>query len=374
MPQNDDTFRYYIPNAMLHANTLRKSVIDSFITFNFKDFITGNPAYIYPLSLIFYLSDDSQEVARLFSLIFGIMSIFVLFKLTEDLYNTRTANFTALLLAFSPNYMLLSVAILRDTHSIFFLLWFFRLWRLYQKTPTIKVKFLMVFSFLYLGMLRPPVMLVLLCVVILHKTVFQYKKNKLLVARIIQFGVILGILLGTFINLYSGSVLSDLRIIKGAEYIDIDNMIKRSDSTSDADSGYTGEFRYTNIYEAILFMPILVIYFMGSPFPWMVKKTNQALAMADSSVLWFLYIYFFLEIKAFYKRDRKWALIIFSYILIGVCSASLVQGNMGGALRHRLLFTALMFPFAANNILNRFASRKWNNKLIMKSRQNMVKI
>ncbi len=376
LPQYDDTFRYYIPNASLHANALRKSIIDCIITFDIKDFITGNPGYIYPLSLIFYLSNDSLEVGRLFSLIFGVMTIYVLFKLTEDLFNTRTANFTALILAFSPNFILLSVGILRDIHSIFFLVWFFRLWRLHQDAPTIKVKFFMMLSFIYLGMLRPPVMLVLLCVIILNKTLFQYKKKRLLVARLVQFGVILGLFLGAFVTLHSGSGSSDLRILKGAEYIDIDQMIKRSDSTSDADSGYTGEFRYKNIYEAILFMPILVIYFLGSPFPWMVRKANQALALTDSAVLWFLYIYFILEIKAFYKKDRKWALIIFSFILIGVCSAALVQGNMAGALRHRLLFTVLIIPFAANNILNRFVSkrRKLNNKLIMKSRQQMVKV
>lgn len=351
LPQHSDSFRFYIPNALKHADAWRKSIIDSIFTVSVKDFIAGNPAYVYPLGLVFFLSENSLACARLFSTVFGLMLVYVLYHLTKDLFDERTAKLTALLLACSPYYMLLSCSILRDVHAVFFLIWFFRLWVQYEKVHTNKIRILMLISLFCLGMLRPPVFLVIMSVILLYKTAFNIKKKSNVMMTILKLGLVLTCLSYTLNYLYNDQSFKDVRLLKGVQYAQLDNMMKRNVGSSDADSGYAKELHYSSFSEAMLYLPLLSIYFMCSPFPWMVQKTNQALAIIDSSVLWFLYIFFFLELWPYWKTNKKWANIIFTYLLMGICSASLIQGNMGAAVRHRLLFTALILPFAAHGLL-----------------------
>jgi 4-amino-4-deoxy-L-arabinose transferase-like glycosyltransferase len=358
LPLQEDSTRYYIPTALGHAKEWRYSIIASIFTFDIKEFIFGRPAYIYPLSLVFYLFNDSLQAARLFSSIFGILTIFALYKLVEELYDTRTAKFATILLAASPYYLFISCSILRETMTLFFLIWFFRLWMLYDRAPSKKGLLLMLFALLYAGLSRPALMLVLVVVVTIYKTGLNFEKKNLLITRIIKIGIVTAAFIFISVNISADSSLTQVRIVKGLQYADLDQMISRAQRSGEGDSGYTGEFKYTNYYEAFLYCPILSMYFMCSPFPWMVKKNTQLLALMDSSVLWVLYIFFFLEIKSFWRRNRKWASILFTYLFIGIIGASLIQGNMGAAVRHRLMFTLIILPFAAHNILKRFVKQR----------------
>jgi 4-amino-4-deoxy-L-arabinose transferase-like glycosyltransferase len=351
LPQHGDSFRFYIPSGLKFANAWRKSILDSILAVRLKDFIEGNPAYVFSLGVVFFLSKNSLECARLLSSVFGLMLVYVLYQLIKDLFDEKTAKLTALLLACSPYFILLSCSILRDVHAVFFLVWFFRLWVRYEKVHTNKIRYLMLISLFCLGMLRPPVFLVIMSVILLYKTTFNIKKKSNVVVAILKVGLILGCLTYSVNYFYNSQTFQEYRLLRGMEYVQFDNMMKRNEGSSDCDSGYVGELHYSSYSEAILYLPLLVIYFMCSPLPWMVKKSGQALAIIDSSVLWFLYIFFFLEVRFFWKKNKKWASIIFNYLLIGICSAALIQGNMGAAVRHRLLFTVLILPFAAHGLL-----------------------
>lgn len=355
---HNDAVRMYIPAAMDHVNDWRKSIVGSMLSFDVNEFIFGKPAYIYPLSLVFYLFADSLQAARFLSSIFGILLIYEVYQIAKALFGTRTAKLTAILLMASPYYLMLSCSIIRETITVFFIAWFFRLWILYEKAPTKKLKYLMIFSLIFIGTSRPAVFLVMIVVYITYKTVLNVDNKNMFIMRALKLGLLaVGLIL--ICNLLNNdAVLSQIRITQGVKFADTETMSKRFESSADGDSGYAGDVHYDNIFEGMLYLPLLVTYFMGSPFPWMVKKTNQAIALVDSSVLWFIYIFFFLEVKSFWKRNRKWASILFTYLFMGICSAALIQANMAAAVRHRLMFTIIILPFAAHSILKRFVGER----------------
>jgi 4-amino-4-deoxy-L-arabinose transferase-like glycosyltransferase len=353
-----DAIEVYIPTAISIANGWHKSIFDSIVGINLWDLLTkGIPAYVYPLAAIFYLSNNSLIAASLFSTFFGILTVYALFHITKDIYDLRTAKLTAILLVFSPYYCLLSTLILRDTMAIFFLVWFFRLWLLYDQQPRRKYMFLMLFSLFYLGLLRPPVMLVVLFVIALYKVYFNPRK-RLKILKIMTLGVLALVITLALNHIMANQDMSKIRLLKGVTYADFDEMNRRAGEASGSKSSYWQGLKYNTYLDVVTYMPLLIIYFMCSPFPWEVTKASQFAALIDSGVLWVLYIFFFLEIRSFIKRNKKWAAIILAYLILGIASASLVQGNVGGAMRHRTLFTVFIIPLAAHQILTRFSRKR----------------
>jgi hypothetical protein len=107
---------------------------------------------------------------------------------------------------------------------------------------------------------------------------------------------------------------------------------------------------------------LLTVYFLGSPFPWQIQKAIHLFALMDSAVLWVIYVLFFLEAKTFLRKNKKWAVILFTYLIFGVCSSGIVQTNVGGSQRHRLMFTILMLPFAVHRLVVLWQPKKREQK------------
>lgn len=345
IPQPRDAIERFIPWAMATVDNWKKGFVLQ--TLSLLD-AKGIPAYTLFLAIFFYFFDQSIIIASLFSTIFGLLCIYQLYQLSRELYDNQTANLSAALLVFSPFFIYVSTVILRETITLFFLLWFFRLWFLNMRQPANKYRSLMLFSLVYMGLLRPLMLLVLIISITIDKTILTSKRN--IVFKMTMIGLVILIFLSGIIFLESNPSLINYRIFKGLAYTKIEKIQDRMEASADAQSSYVPNVNFNSYNDIIKNMPILVIYFLGSPFPWQVKKLNQALALIDSAMLWFMYIIFYIEIKNIIKTKNKKISLLLIYLLIGICGSAVIQGNMAAAQRHRLIFTILILPFVAHRI------------------------
>lgn len=308
------------------------------------------PGYTIPLGFFLYIFQNSLIALHLFSTIFGLLIIYQLYQITAFLYEEKTARLAALMLAFSPYFIFLSSLILRDTFGIFLILWFFRNWQLFESKGNIKYVALMCFAIFVQLLIRPPIGLLLIGIIVIEKFLYN-KPHKSVVPKIIK--IIICIILGLgVLSFLIGSFNSNSFVLKGLKYAQLEYINQRTEPSYEAGSTYLENRSYSNYAELLRQLPQLIYYFLCVPFPWQVKSASQAVALIDSSVLWVIYILFFCELRNFIKKNRKWSIIIFSYFLLGITSSALLQGNIAGAQRHRLLFTVLIIPFAAHKLLS----------------------
>jgi hypothetical protein len=359
LPLPSDSVDRFIPAGLRLSTNLHRDILGGLVSFG--DILERTTAYTFPLGLVFFFFGDSMIAGGALSMAFGALTIVQMYRLTQTLYDTRTAKFAALLLSISPYYWLLSVLILRDTMVLFFIVWFFRLWMSYENKSDHQTIGWMVFSLLYIGLLRPVALTAILMVIAIYHILIVKKSKHPWILKYLVVGVF-GLALVYGIAQYNVLVYAQAMggsVGKGAKYLDLDNASERAQASgSSASSNYNQGLEYHSFTEALTVLPMLVFYFMCSPLPWQIGKFNQLLALADSMVLWTIYLFFALEIKAFYKRDPKWATILILYLGIGILGSSLIQGNIGAAERHRVMFTVFILPIAAHNLLSRWQRKK----------------
>jgi hypothetical protein len=104
-------------------------------------------------------------------------------------------------------------------------------------------------------------------------------------------------------------------------------------------------------------MPLATFYFMFSPLPWQVSSPKQGVGVLDSTWMMLVCWYFLKGIKPLYRSNRKLALALLTFLLVGFTTSSVLQANAGSAMRHRTMFSFLMFPIAVHGMTRRQLSR-----------------
>jgi hypothetical protein len=97
---------------------------------------------------------------------------------------------------------------------------------------------------------------------------------------------------------------------------------------------------------ALLFLPRGLIYYLLSPFPWNVTRARQLLAVPESLVWMYL---LFLGIKGMWTGAKESFSRVAGPIFIAIIittAYSLIEGNIGTALRHRAQTMLLFFVFS----------------------------
>jgi 4-amino-4-deoxy-L-arabinose transferase-like glycosyltransferase len=348
-----DSFDDYIPEGLVVADSLRGGpgeAISDFIKF----FRTPFFLYTIPLGILFALSQNSFVAGNFLSAIFGALTIYMIYHMTKDLFDQKTAILTILLLALSPFYVFISSVMMRDTMVLFFIAWFYRLWLLYEKTPTLKTKLLIIFALLCMGFLRSAIMVVVLGTAMVYKMYFDVQRSRKFFFKLFRFAlVIIGIavVLLVITKTIDLKELKNNALLNGLKYTSLEGINDKISKHLDAGSRYYPVVKNDSMLEVAQNAPLLVLYFMCAPFPWEVVKQLQSFALLDSMVLWVVYFLFFLAVPRFYRQNRKWAIIFFGYIFLGVAAASIVQTNVGGSQRHRIMFTTFILPFAVDQFM-----------------------
>ena len=107
-----------------------------------------------------------------------------------------------------------------------------------------------------------------------------------------------------------------------------------------------GGFDLTTPMGALSYLPVGIMYFLFSPFPW--QTGGRATMALPDVLLWYaafpLVIY---GILYGLRRRRRAALIPFMVAVLTTCLHALWEGNVGIIFRHRAHVLVLFLPFAA---------------------------
>lgn len=322
-------------------------------------------AYTLPLGLLYFVFGDSEPLGQLLNTVLGLGVIMNLYRLATVWFNRRIANYTVLFLFLYPYGWILGSSLNRDMMIAFCITLFFRVLSEIRgrerggARPGLWVAALG--SCFYMALLRPP--LLILC----GLAVFVYwmahpgaapKRGQL--HRTVRLTcIVLVMLLGSagFFFLGKYDTARGKWEQEATQFCEVGSMNHRLRISEDAGSAYMSGVRYSSYLDVLKVMPLASCYFLFSPLPWQVTSPKQALGIVDSTWMMLVCWYFMKGIKPLYRSNRKLTMALLAFLLVGFTTSSVLQANAGSAMRHRTMFSFLMFPIAVHGMAKRYVSR-----------------
>ena len=331
---------------------------------NLRYTLKSYAAYTFPLGLLYYVFGTSQLLGQLLNTVMGLGVILNLHRLACVWFNRRVADHTALMMAIYPYGWILGSTLNRDMTIAFCITLFFSALSELRVRERLRSRGLWVTilgSLSYMAGLRAPL------IILGGLALFAYFVARPGVAR--QRGwlyrtvrltfIVLVIFLGSASFFVFGKYYTAQSKLEqeATQFCEVGNMNQRLRISEDAGSAYMRGVNYSSYRDVVRVMPLATFYFMFSPLPWEVTSPKQGLGVLDSTWMMLVCWYFLKGIKPLYQSNRKLALALLTFLLVGFTTSSVLQANAGSAMRHRTMFSFLMFPIAVHGLTRRQLSR-----------------
>ena len=298
------------------------------------------------IAIPYSLFGRSVLMAQSLSLFFGILNVYLGWKLAKKIWDNDIAVKVAWILALFPSLILYSVLIMREVYVCFFLLialngivsWF--------KNNSFNAFILSIVGFVgatffHGAMMIGGIIFILIVGIISSKNILLSLFKLSIRPRYFIFFLIFLISSG----LYLTNKIKVPKLKHFEHSTQIDSLLRKTIISTRGDASYPEWTKANSPIELIYKLPIRVTYFLFSPFPWNVNKSEHIIGMLDA----FLYMYFVYLIIL--NREVIWKnpalkiilLILLCYIFV----FSVGVGNFGTSVRHRSKFIIMLVLLSA---------------------------
>jgi hypothetical protein len=291
------------------------------------------------------------------SLLFGIGTIFFSWKLSKILWDNHTANKVGWTLALFPSVVLYSVLYLREIYVSFFLvlaLYGAVSWVKYNNYKSI---ILSLMGFVGASLFHGPMIVgFFIFVIFVFLNHLKVLLKSLAYFRINVKKFIIFLLCLTIIGFYLTNKITIQYLGTFKNSINVDFLLLKTSYAYSGLSSWPEWTKATNGFELLYKAPLRSIYFVFSPFPWDVKKSEHFIGLFDSLLYLYLVFLILCNIKVIWRDHalRLILIILLFYILVygfGV-------GNFGTSIRHKSKFALMFIILAAPLIKNLIFKKK----------------
>lgn len=294
--------------------------------------------YAYIVSFIYYVFGNNMMWAQYINLTFSVFTIFTLIKILNLLNICPKYKYWALLLvSFLPNYLIMSVILLRESIMCFTLT--FSLYMIFKWwfSGHLKYFFIAEICSLFAAYLHTGTIAFFIAYIL----IIALGKPKMGVIKITQKSFLLCLIgVVAFMFLYSNYV--DTFFGYAGDVSSVEDISKIASSRNEGGASYTIQIIPDDtILGMIVNSPIRMLYFIASPMPWDIRGINDIIAFLFSGIFYFYSSY--TGLRAIKKHSNNYS-IIFILLVISISSAFIYSwgvSNAGTALRHRDKFIVL---------------------------------
>ena len=298
------------------------------------------------IAIPYSLFGRSVLMAKSLSLFFGILNVYLGWKLAEKIWDNDTAVKVAWILALFPSLILYSVLIMREVYVCFFLLialngivsWF--------KNNSFNSFILAIAGFVgatffHGAMMIGGIIFILIVGIISSKNILLSLFKLSIRPKYFIFFLIF--LVGS--GLYLTNKIKVPKLKHFEHSTQIESLLRKTIISTRGDASYPEWTKANSPIELIYKMPIRATYFLFSPFPWNVHKSEHMIGMLDA----FLYMYFVYLIILNREVIRKNPVlkIILLILLCYIFVFSVGVGNFGTSVRHRSKFIIMIVLLSA---------------------------
>ena len=296
-------------------------------------------------AILYSLFGRSILMGQSISLLFGIGVIFLGWKLANKIWDKRTANKVGWIIALFPSLILYSVLFMREIYICFFLLLALCGVVDWVKTKSFKSIILVLIGFIGATLLHSPMLVGALAFMTIVGTISLKQSIK----SLINFRINLkNLMFLTFFIIGSGIFLSnkiDLPYI--GNFKDSTNatfLLEKTNFAHRGDASWPEWTKAKTPIELLYKAPVRSIYFIFSPFPWDLKRTEHLIAVFDSILYMYLFFLILRNIKIIWRDPVLRAILII--LLTYIIAFGFGVGNFGTGLRHRSKFSVMLILLA----------------------------
>ena len=330
---------YIVPLPDSHADArmfqrVAETYAENGFSYWIADFKTG--AFLYPWILgFFYLIGGPNEwIAQYLNILLGVLDVLLIIKITALLVSEKKHVFYAGLIgALYPTLILYSAVIMRENFIITFIL--LGIYYVLKGMLTKKSINFMLAAFFYVitGHFHTGMFIGVISLLIYFTLTLAYNFYRRFIINW-KYTLFLFVVFLIFIIV----VINNWGLEK-IWLLDLGNLTKYHEYVTDARAGYLQNLKIANIFDLLWQLPIRVIYFLGTPFPWMIRNIGDFFGFFDGIAV----LYFFITILKNYKyvcsKELKYMLFL---LILGVLIFSIPTSNYGQAIRHRAKFVPLL--------------------------------
>ncbi|CAM2938419.1 hypothetical protein [Salinicoccus roseus] len=297
------------------------------------------------LALIFHMYGDDRVFVQFLNVLMMMTAIIVVIKIFRmlDVPNDIQLVLTAVM-AFFPHSLIFSSILMREaiiTLMVALSLYSFVRWFKYREwsSAVLSIVFVLIGASFHTAI--GGVMFGYLFGFIFYqhdKKAFRFTLKSIIPFAIFTMAV-------TYVLAYPESI-SALPI-----YDKIDQVQRNNDNIYEAFTDDIGESAYLsglmvdNIYQMLLFSPVKVFYFIGSPMPWTIRNFNDLIAFFLDGVFYLFALAVFVKNYALIKKRPILGVILLSIAVIWFIFGFGIS-NAGTALRHRFkIFYIIIVAF-----------------------------
>lgn len=312
---------------------------------------------------MFYKIFGVQRIlAQHYNVLMSIVVIMIVEKvLSEFFIGKRAYNIGMLLIAFLPNYMLLSAILLRESLIVFLLTIPIPIFVKWLKTGRFKYLFISCFLTMLASMYHSGAIAPFLGYLIIFVS-YDRKSNKFVFSfKTIIYLFLLGIII---ISMYN-SFLSKVLFAKFSSIESVSDIAEHTTSGLGGGADYiVGGGNATSILDLVKFTPIRMFYYIASPLPWKWRGAGDIIAFVFDAIPYSVSL---LGGLLTLKKNTKNKNIMVMFLIINLVAIVIFAwgvNNSGTALRHRNKFISFNVILMGLLISNRLDSNcdKENSK------------
>lgn len=308
---------------------------------------------------IFYsLFGESVLMAKSITLIFGVSSVFLSWKLANKLWGYKIASRIGWTMALFPSLILYSALVMREAYVCFFLI--VAIYGIVDWSKTKKVKSIVISmlgfycsTFFHGATALGGIVFIVIIIVVITKDFINSSKY----FRLRLIDLVLLIFFSYIVVLFVSNQIS-IPYIENFDYItDLEIILRKSNIGISGNASYPEWTILKTEIEILYKIPIKSLYFLFAPFPWDIKSTKHLIGVFDGFLYLILITIILKNIKEIWQNPTL--RIILLMLIIYIAAFSVGVGNFGTGIRHRSKF-AFMFIFLAVPFINNFVFFKKN--------------
>lgn len=343
------TYAFRLPDSYADAvgfERLAWNLAESWLNGSITPNIGGSDIYSVLVAPVYYFFGRQPLLIQFINVILGVLIVLMVYKLTFLITESmRSAYIASFIAAVFPTMNLYSAIILRENFVVFFSVlsvYYFIKW---MKEPLSKY---IIFSFipLLIGSLLHNGVVFIGAVYLFFYFIYDPRNKNYSFTIQSVFGLVLGVFAAVFFyNFMMSKLPSDISMVFSPEYLGGVAASRAAGRTMYLQGMQPGSF-----VDLIIQTPIRIVYFLFSPFPWMIGSFNDLFALLDAFLYFILSIYSYKTLKDIKIENKALALSLFLIIIILVSVFAWGTSNFGTALRHRHKIVWLFISIASSGI------------------------
>lgn len=292
--------------------------------------------YVKILSIMTIFLGRSRYTLQFINTLIGMIIIDITFNtISKTKIEEKTKDLLYIIIAFFPQTIIFSSILLRENFiTLFNLLAFYFLYLWIKNKGKIQIVFAIMFILLA-SLFHSGSILGLLGILL----VYGWRSNFLLISnKIIKTFIFVFIFIMFYISFKEVFFSQFLKIDSLEDILDLFDI-------SYGNSAYLTNINPENIFQVILWFPILFIYFLAMPLPYAFRDGMDLISFIFDSSFYIFFVYQLFKNRKTIKESKYGVLILFIFLPLIVFSIGV--RNTGTAIRHRHKFFPAMVMYLA---------------------------